>query len=97
MARPVVSTRLGVEGLDFVEGKEIVLADDPPAFAEAVAGLLGDATLRRQLGGAARRRVAAAYSPSVLRRQVSRALARVAAPPDRAGREASPPLMQMSR
>jgi len=97
MARPVVSTRLGVEGLDFVEGKEIVLADDPPAFAEAVVGLLGDATLRRQLGGAARRRVAAAYSPSVLRRQVGRALARVAAPPDRAGREASPPLMQMSR
>ena len=78
MAKPVVSTRLGAEGLNFTEGEEILLADDPAAFSRQVVRLLEDAAFRRAVGQADRRRVAQEYSPAVLRRQVSRALARAA-------------------
>jgi glycosyltransferase involved in cell wall biosynthesis len=40
MERPVVSTTVGAEGLDVGEG--VVLADEPSAFAEAVASVLAD-------------------------------------------------------
>jgi glycosyltransferase involved in cell wall biosynthesis len=90
LARAVVSTRLEAEGLALVEGKEIILADDPPAFGEAVVRLFSDDALRRQLGRAARSRVEAAYSPRVLRRQLGRALAHIPASSNGAGREAHP-------
>ena len=67
MGKPIVSTTLGAEGLEFVSGSEIVLADEPRTFADAVAGLLGDAARRRSLGRAARRRVEQQYSMSALR------------------------------
>ena len=81
MAKPIVSTRLGAEGLDFVEEEEIVLADEPEAFARAVAGLLGNASHRQELGQAARRRVEESYSLSVLRTAVRAALAELSEGP----------------
>jgi glycosyltransferase involved in cell wall biosynthesis len=77
LGKPVVSTRIGAEGLDFVDGEEILLADDPARFAEAVAGLLGDSARRRRIGGAARRRVEQAYSLPALRRALLNAIARL--------------------
>jgi len=67
MGKAVVSTRLGAEGLEFIDGSEILIVDRPQAFAEAVAGLLSDAARRRSLGRAARRRVEGQYSMPVLR------------------------------
>jgi len=67
MGKPIVSTTLGAEGLEFVDGAEILIADHAQAFAEAVAGLLNDAACRRSLGCAARRRVEQQYSMPVLR------------------------------
>jgi glycosyltransferase involved in cell wall biosynthesis len=67
MGRPIVSTTLGAEGLEFIDGSEVLIADQPQAFAEAVAGLLNDAARRRSLGSAARRRVEQQYSMPVLR------------------------------
>jgi glycosyltransferase involved in cell wall biosynthesis len=67
MGKPIVSTTLGAEGLEFVDGSEIVLADQPQAFADAVAGLLCDAARRRSIGRAARRRVEQQYSMTALR------------------------------
>jgi glycosyltransferase involved in cell wall biosynthesis len=55
MARPVVSTGLGVEGLDVRDGVEFLRADDAAAFAAAVLQLLGDTGLRARVAGAARR------------------------------------------
>jgi glycosyltransferase involved in cell wall biosynthesis len=75
MAKPIVSTRVGAEGLDFVDGREIILADEPEAFAAAVAELLSDPARRRELGEAARRRVEERYSFPVLRTAVRAALA----------------------
>lgn len=75
MVKPIVSTRIGAEGLDFVDGREIMLADEPKAFAEAVAHLLRDASRRWELGQAARRRVEGCYSFPVLRTALRAAFA----------------------
>jgi len=49
--RPIVSTRLGVEGLGVADGSEMLLADDPAGFANAVLTLLAPerAPLRSRL------------------------------------------------
>jgi glycosyltransferase involved in cell wall biosynthesis len=77
-ARAVVSTRLGAEGLGFVDGEEIVLADEPEALADAVVRLLGAPGRRAAMGRAAQRRVEQDYSLDVLVRGLARALDRVA-------------------
>ena len=81
MGKPIVSTTLGAEGLAFAAGREILLADEGEAFAEAVAGLLGDPRRRQALGRAARARVESDYSLGVLRRQLGQALERVVVAP----------------
>jgi glycosyltransferase involved in cell wall biosynthesis len=53
-ALPVVSTRLGAEGLPVQEGRHLLLADTAPAFAGAVSRLLECADLREELGQAGR-------------------------------------------
>jgi glycosyltransferase involved in cell wall biosynthesis len=40
MEKPIVSTSIGAEGLPVANGEEIVLADTPETFADAVVGLL---------------------------------------------------------
>jgi glycosyltransferase involved in cell wall biosynthesis len=74
MAKAVVSTRLGAEGLSFADGTEILLADAPQHFADAVVALLASAARREALGHAARLRVEADYGPNVLRARLRRAL-----------------------
>lgn len=49
---PVVSTSLGAEGLDAQDGRHLLLADDPAAFAKKVSLLLEDRELRAKLGRA---------------------------------------------
>lgn len=54
MGLPVVSTRMGAEGIDLVEGKEVLLADSPEEFAAAVLRLLEDGEQRRQMAAQGR-------------------------------------------
>jgi polysaccharide biosynthesis protein PslH len=51
--KAVVSTTIGAEGLDVHHGRDIMLADDPRSFAQAVIMLLRDAELRRRYEKAA--------------------------------------------
>lgn len=51
--RAVVSTTIGAEGLDVNDRQDIVLADDPQAFANATSSLLVDREYRRAIGRAA--------------------------------------------
>jgi glycosyltransferase involved in cell wall biosynthesis len=74
MEKPIVSTRLGAEGLNFIDGREIVLADDPKAFAHAVASLLADPNRRAELGRSARARVNRDYSFKALEESVENLL-----------------------
>ena len=61
--RAVVSTRIGAEGQDFVDGEEILLTEEvDEAFVEATLRLLSDSALRHRLGQAARAKVQARYS-----------------------------------
>jgi glycosyltransferase involved in cell wall biosynthesis len=54
MGRSVVSTAIGVEGLEVIDGTHYLRADDAASFAAAVLRLLDDADLRRRLAGNAR-------------------------------------------
>jgi len=51
--KAVISTTIGAEGLDVHDGEDILLADDPARFAEAVTLFLKDASLRIRYGRAA--------------------------------------------
>jgi len=62
MARPIVSTAVGAEGIDVTPGQDVLLADDPASFAEAVARLLEDPRLGSSLGAAGRLLVQGRYS-----------------------------------
>jgi sugar transferase (PEP-CTERM/EpsH1 system associated) len=62
MARPVVSTTLGAEGIDVASGRELLLADDPALFAAALRRLLEDPALGARLGAAARTLVEERYA-----------------------------------
>ena len=62
MAKAVVSTSIGAEGLPVNNGEHILLADDPASFAESTVRLLANASRRTQIGQAARHLVQENYS-----------------------------------
>ncbi len=62
LERAIVSTRLGVEGFDVTDGRELRLADTQEEFAQAVIELLQNPELRARLGAAARAFVEAHYN-----------------------------------
>ncbi len=66
MERAVVATRLGAEGYEVQDGRELLLADDVETFAAAVVSLLQDPARRAAIGRAARRFVESHYDWSVL-------------------------------
>jgi glycosyltransferase involved in cell wall biosynthesis len=61
MGQAIVSTRLGCDGFDFVDGREVRFADEPSAFAQAVIDLLRNRAHAVALGQAARAFVEAHY------------------------------------
>ncbi|MCC6166615.1 MAG: glycosyltransferase [Caldilineaceae bacterium] len=65
-AKPIVSTSLGVEGIDVHAGQELLIADTPEQFAASVLQLMYDyaqeGVLAARLGAAACRFVAARYT-----------------------------------
>jgi sugar transferase (PEP-CTERM/EpsH1 system associated) len=74
MAKAVVSTSIGAEGLPVNKDQHILLADDPASFAESTAGLLLDASRREQIGLAARNLVQENYSWAAVSVGFARAL-----------------------
>jgi glycosyltransferase involved in cell wall biosynthesis len=61
MGKPVISTQLGAEGLQVVPERDLLIADEPAAFAAAIARALSDKALGLALGAAARRLVEDSY------------------------------------
>lgn len=59
--RAVVSTSLGCEGLDVTPGEDILVADTPAGFADAVVRCLREPALRDQLGARGRALVERRY------------------------------------
>ena len=58
---PIVSTRVGCEGLDVVDGEHLLVADTADEFAAATLRLLQDEALRHHLGQRARQLVVERY------------------------------------
>lgn len=77
MAKPVVSTTIGAEGLPVTGGADILLADDAAAFADAVVRLIRDQDERRQIETAARKLVVERYDWSAVAQDFEDAFARV--------------------
>ena len=77
MGKAIVSTSLGAEGLEFQDGRDIVIADQPEACARAITRLFKDSDRRDAMGAAARRLVERRYSMPVLRESLRSALGEV--------------------
>lgn len=54
MGKAVVSTTLGAEGIEAMSGHDILIADQPAAFADSVNRLLADPDLAARIGRSAR-------------------------------------------
>jgi polysaccharide biosynthesis protein PslH len=68
-AKPIVSTRVGAEGIDVVHDQHALLSDDPQGFADQVERVLSDDALATRLGQAARGLAEASYGwPSLVGR-----------------------------
>jgi glycosyltransferase involved in cell wall biosynthesis len=61
MGKPVISTSIGCEGLAAVDGENLLVRDEPRAFASAVASVLGSEMLRVRLGRRGRETVRQRY------------------------------------
>ena len=54
MGKAIVSTTLGAEGIEAVPGRDLLLEDEPAAFADAVNRLLAEPGLAARIGQSAR-------------------------------------------
>jgi polysaccharide biosynthesis protein PslH len=75
--KAVVSTSVGAEGLDVHDGEDIILADAPTGFADAVSQLLDDVELRARYERAAAA-LASRYDWSAIGQRFAAVLERVA-------------------
>ena len=62
LGRPVVSTRLGAEGIPASDGENIILADEPDDFFKAIDNLMKDTALYRKIQESARRLMEERYA-----------------------------------
>jgi glycosyltransferase involved in cell wall biosynthesis len=62
MGKAVVSTTLGAEGIEAVPGRDLLVEDEPAAFAAAVSRLLAEPSLTARIGQSARRLAVERYA-----------------------------------
>lgn len=70
MKKPIVTTGIGCEGIDVVNGESALIVDEPQLFAEAVVELLHNAALRQRLIRNGYELVRSRYEWSAIGRQV---------------------------
>lgn len=71
MGKAVVTTSIGIEGIEAEPGKEVMIADTPQDFAEKVIQLLSDPELRDQIGASARELVESNYDWKPIAKKLS--------------------------
>lgn len=76
--RAVVSTSIGCEGRDFVDGEHLLVADSPEQFADKTILLLKDPALRERITAKAREFVVARYDWDIIAKHLIRILGEVA-------------------
>ena len=70
MAKPVVSSKIGCEGIAVADGEHLCVADDPEEFAGKVARLMSDRPAAAELGRRGRELVETHYSWDVAGRRL---------------------------
>ena len=78
MAKAVVSTTIGAEGLPVTHDRDICLADDPQAFARGIVRLLRDVPRRRAMEQSARQLVVERHDWAAVARDLALSLERTA-------------------
>ncbi|MDM8528609.1 glycosyltransferase family 4 protein [Anaerolineales bacterium HSG24] len=68
---PVVSTHKGAEGLNLTHEQDVLLADEPVQFAQAILRILNDQSLRQQLSQQGRQTVKATYDWQIIGQKLS--------------------------
>jgi polysaccharide biosynthesis protein PslH len=66
MGIPIVATSMGAEGLPVKHGRDILIADTPDEYAEAVVRLLNNTQLQHTLGSSAAAMVRSTYSSETI-------------------------------
>jgi glycosyltransferase involved in cell wall biosynthesis len=97
MARPLVTTSLGAEGLGATPGEHLVVADDTAAFAAAIRALLDDPGRAARIGAAGRSLVERRFDwdpiagghDEIYARALAEPDAALGVPPDRSARLAA--------
>jgi glycosyltransferase involved in cell wall biosynthesis len=79
MRKAIVATSLSIEGLDIVDNREVLLADDPNAFADKVLHLLTHPEVALRLGLNGLSRVQEKYSWAALGKELETAIQSVMA------------------
>ncbi len=83
MAKAVVSTGVGAEGLPVTHGRDVLIADEPARFAQSVVHLIRDVEARQRIEREARRLVVEQYDWSAVAQDFEAALSRLCRPPER--------------
>jgi GT2 family glycosyltransferase/glycosyltransferase involved in cell wall biosynthesis len=74
---PVVATSPSVEGMHLAPGEDVLVADEPDAFADAIVQAYGDAALWQRLAEGGRENIRTHFSRDVARSAITRLIARV--------------------
>ncbi len=64
--KAIVTTSIGIEGIEGVNNKHYIISDKPKEFAENVVNILQDTTLEQELGRNARRLVTSKYDWKII-------------------------------
>lgn len=71
LAKTIISTSIGAEGIQVTNGKNILIADTPQQFFDAVKKCMEDKYFAEQVGNAGRKLVAEKYSNEVIGKNVT--------------------------
>jgi GT2 family glycosyltransferase len=74
---PVVATSTSVEGMYLTPGEDVLVADEPQAFADAIAQVYRDEALWQRLSTGGRDNIGRHFSRDVARSAITRLIARV--------------------
>ena len=83
LGTPTVSTSAGTEGLDLVDGRHVLVAEEPTAFADSLARLLHDDRLWHELAREGRAHVLARHGHEVAKSRLLAAVSAVLNKPER--------------
>jgi sugar transferase (PEP-CTERM/EpsH1 system associated) len=76
-AKPVVSTKLGAEGLPLANEKNCFMEDEPQAMADTILHVIDNRQMRQKIGNAARQLVENKHDWSIIARQFSAACQKI--------------------